>query len=673
MSDGEIASGGMQPWHGLSSVVAAALEAVRRQADVRATAERFRSLVEQIPAATYVDSAVTGKPIYVSPQIEHLFSVPAVEWMDGDDGWGRRIHPDDRVHTTQTYDESVARGEPYNCEYRMTGTDGVERWVLDEAATVQTADGRRVVQGVMYDITRRKLAEQRYAEAEERYRVLVEQLPLAIYIDALDERATTIYNSPQNAEISGYTHDEWVADPDLFEKTLHPDDREWVMAGFERARVALAPFKAVYRIVRPDGSIVWLHDESVVVKPSERSPGYRQGYLLDITALKEAEERLSHLAYHDSLTGLPNRAMFQEHLEVALARAERSGRGVAVLYVDLDDFKLVNDSFGHSAGDELLVEMARRLRAATRDTDVVARQGGDEFLILVADLHVGGDAEELDIAERGRGVAQQLRDALAEPFQIADTEIYCSGSVGISLFPVDAADGESLLKHADIAMYRAKELGRDGHQVFEREGGDARRPALDGRPAAARDRARAVRALLPAAGRPEHHRDRGCGGADPLVRRRSRAGHAQPVHPAGRAHRPDRADLGVGHQRGLPAGRGLARDGSRPVRVGQPAAGLLAADRDAQRARHHRVVRALARPHDGRADRVGGDAESPRVRADHRRAARARPASGHRRLRHRPLVARPAASDAGHHAQDRPLVRVRPAGRPQRRRCSCRP
>ncbi len=473
-SDGDIASGGMQPWYALAGVVAAALDNAEQFTALQVTEARFRSLVQQIPAATYVDEAVTGRPVYVSPQIESIFAVPAQEWLDGDDGWGSRIHPDDHEHTTAGYDAAVAAAEPWQSEYRLTGTDGVERWVRDDAIVVFDEQGHPTeVQGVIYDITERKTAEQRYLEAEERYRILVEQLPLAIYIDALDEQASSLYNSPQSEAISGYSHAEWQADPGLFERTLHPDDRERIVAGFEQARVLGAPFKADYRIVRPDDQVVWLHDESVVVPGVDGAPGYRQGYLLDISAAKEAEERLAHLAYHDPLTNLPNRAMFREHLDVALARAEREGRGVAVLFVDLDDFKLVNDSFGHGAGDELLVEVAARLRLATRTTDVVARQGGDEFLILVADLTVGGADEEFDIAELALSVAEQLRNALSQPFLIADTEIYCSGSVGISLFPVDAADGESLLKHADIAMYRAKEGGRDAHHLYEREGGDA--------------------------------------------------------------------------------------------------------------------------------------------------------------------------------------------------------
>jgi diguanylate cyclase (GGDEF)-like protein/PAS domain S-box-containing protein len=470
---GDLASGGMQYWQSLADVVAAALDEATSFAQLAGAEARFRSLVEQITVVTYVHRAGSGEPIYCSPQLQTLFGIPPAEWLDGIEGWERRIHPDDRRSTVESWEESVRSGRPYLCEYRLISPDGAVHWVCDEAVTVTDDSGAKVVQGVIYDVTDRKLADQRFREAQSRYQTLVEQLPLAIYIDALDEGATSLYNSPKNAEITGYTHEEWVADPDLFGKIIHPDERETVLAGFEAARVTGDPFAADYRIIRPDGTTVWVHDESVVVRDDGGTPLYRQGYLLDISRRKEAEERLAHLAYHDSLTGLPNRAMFQEHLEVALARAERSGEGVAVLFVDLDDFKLVNDSFGHVSGDELLCEVAHRLRQATRSTDVVARQGGDEFLILVADLEVGNAEQELDIAEIARGVADQLREALSHPFLVSGTEIYCSGSVGISIYPVDADGAASLLKHADIAMYKAKESGRDAARLYVRDGGDA--------------------------------------------------------------------------------------------------------------------------------------------------------------------------------------------------------
>jgi diguanylate cyclase (GGDEF)-like protein/PAS domain S-box-containing protein len=497
-STAQLASGGMQFWRTLGESVGVAVEAARRHERLVADENRFRSLVEEIPVVTYIDQAGTGEPIYVSPQIDRMMGIPAAEWLANPEDWTKRIHPDDREIAVSGYRRTVETGEPFSGEYRVIDVDGRTRWFHDEAVAVRSGAGRPdEIHGVVYEITERKQAEESMrvseralSEAEHRYRTLVEQLPLAIYIDALDEAGTSVYNSPQNAVITGYSHAEWEADPDLFARIIHEDDRRRVLDGFEAARVDGAPFVSEYRIVRPDGTMVWVHDECVIVRDAAGRPVYRQGYLLDITQRKAAEERLGHLAYHDSLTGLPNRDLFSEHLEVALARVLPTGHGVAVLYVDLDDFKLVNDSLGHGAGDELLIEVARRLRGAVRSSDIVARQSGDEFLILVADLDVIAGGPGSDIADIARGVAENLREALAAPFDLGGTEVYCSGSVGISLYPVDAVDAESLLKHADAAMYRAKETGRDGHQVYSRDGRDAMaRLSMAGRlrRAAARD------------------------------------------------------------------------------------------------------------------------------------------------------------------------------------------
>jgi diguanylate cyclase (GGDEF)-like protein/PAS domain S-box-containing protein len=497
-SASQLASGGMQFWRTLGETVGLAVESARRHERLVANENRFRSLVEEIPVVTYIDQAGTGDPIYVSPQIDRVMGVPPSEWLANPDEWTKRIHPDDREAAVAGYRRTIHHGEPFSGEYRVIDVDGRTRWFHDEAVAVRSGGGRPdEIHGVVYEITERKeaeeamrLSERALSEAEHRYRTLVEQLPLAIYIDALDAAGTSLYNSPQNDLITGYTHAEWVSDPELFAKIIHEDDRWRVVDGFEAARIDGVPFLSEYRIVRPDGSVVWVRDESVVVRDAAGAPLYRQGYLLDITLRKQAEERLGHLAYHDSLTGLPNRDLFSEHLEVALARVAPTGHGVAVLYVDLDDFKLVNDSLGHGAGDELLIEVARRLRGAVRSGDIVARQSGDEFLILVADLDMAAGAPGADIADVARGVAENLREALSAPFDLGGTEVYCSGSVGISLYPVDAVDAESLLKHADAAMYRAKESGRDGHQVYSRDGGDAMaRLSMAGRlrRAAARD------------------------------------------------------------------------------------------------------------------------------------------------------------------------------------------
>jgi diguanylate cyclase (GGDEF)-like protein/PAS domain S-box-containing protein len=464
---------GADEWTRLCEIMGVALADALDDEVVRKSAALLESLIEQVPAVAYVAAPVTGTPIYVSPQLERLFGVPVSQWLGGVAGWAQQVHPDDREATLTAYAAAVAACESFEGQYRLIDAAGDVRWVSDLAETLRDENGEpTAVHGMIFDITKHKLAEQalkdsqvHVREAEERYRNLVERLPLAIYVDALDAKATSIYNSPQNAEITGYTHEQWVADPDLFAKAVHPEDRERVMAALGAAHDRNSDFCCEYRIVRPDGSERWLRDESVVVPSAEGAPLYRQGYLLDITPRKEAEDRLAHLAYHDPLTGLPNRAMFREHLEKAVARAERSGRGVAVLFLDLDDFKLVNDGFGHGAGDELLRAVALRLSGAVRRSDVVARQGGDEFLILLSDLDAG-DGSTGATTTTGR-VASKLVDSLQAPFAIANTNVYVTPSIGASLFPTDGDSAETLLKHADIAMYTAKDGGRDGYRLYQ--------------------------------------------------------------------------------------------------------------------------------------------------------------------------------------------------------------
>ncbi|HEX3331396.1 MAG TPA: EAL domain-containing protein [Gaiellales bacterium] len=221
--------------------------------------------------------------------------------------------------------------------------------------------------------------------------------------------------------------------------------------------------------VRRDGSEVHV---SLTVSPIVDAAGEVIGAAeigRDITARKQVDRRVAYLAYHDDLTGLPNRLMFAEHLDLALARAQRHGREVAVLYVDLDGFKHVNDTYGHEAGDQLLRQIARRLERATRATDLVARHGGDEFLVLAADLPADGEPSAREIAHT---IAAHVEDALSAPAAVNGTTISAGGSVGIAVYPEDAGSRDELLRLADAAMYRSKE--RAGRSAGSPVGGDVR-------------------------------------------------------------------------------------------------------------------------------------------------------------------------------------------------------
>lgn len=242
-----------------------------------------------------------------------------------------------------------------------------------------------------------------------------------------------------------------------WESCIHPDDREAYEAGFPALHRGQAT-ETEYRLVGFDGVTRWVW-ERCVPRPSDDGRRLVDGIVTDITdrhrveeQLAEAHARLAHLAYHDHLTGLPNRTQFQKHLDVALARARRDGSSVAVLFIDLDGFKQINDVHGHAAGDAVLRSVGERLSVATREGDVVARLGGDEFLML-ASLSLG-DRNALD------SVCDRVRGHLLEPVMVEGVELNVAGSVGVAVFPRDAETGDELIRAADLAMYRVKQHGR---------------------------------------------------------------------------------------------------------------------------------------------------------------------------------------------------------------------
>jgi diguanylate cyclase (GGDEF)-like protein/PAS domain S-box-containing protein len=244
-----------------------------------------------------------------------------------------------------------------------------------------------------------------------------------------------------------------------YREQVHPEDRERYLAKIAEAWKSGAVCTNEYRVIGRDGREVWIASRGKTLRDAAGRPTRMIGVSQDISERKHREAEDRFLAHHDTLTGLPNRRLLDDRLRQALHLAQRRDSRVAVMLVDLDDFKLVNDRFGHRAGDAALREVAQRLSACMRKADTLARQGGDEFVVVVPELASEADCDV---------VAGKILRALEAPLRIEIQDVRLGASVGISLYPADARDGEALLRNADAAMYRAKHAGGNRARYYGR-------------------------------------------------------------------------------------------------------------------------------------------------------------------------------------------------------------
>jgi len=293
-----------------------------------------------------------------------------------------------------------------------------------------------------------------YDDVERRYRTLVEQLPLVVYIDALDAASSNLFTSEQIEPLLGYTVEDWASDATLFVRTLHPEDRDRVLTAHARTHATHEPLSVEYRLIAHDGRVVWVRDEGVVVLDDDGRPLYLQGYLLDVTAEREAQAQLRQMALFDPLTGLANRAFFHEQLQHASVLRKEAGEQTALLFIDLNHFKEVNDRFGHDVGDAVLARLGQRIQHTVRAGDAAARLGGDEFAIVLAAVTEPGEAA---------GAAERLLQRIGEPIGLGPSFVSVTASIGIAL----GDEPELLLKEADAAMYRAKTEREAGFAFFD--------------------------------------------------------------------------------------------------------------------------------------------------------------------------------------------------------------
>ncbi len=364
------------------------------------------------------------------------------------------------------FDEAIAREHqerdkplierPSSTTYEALVPDeeGVVRQMLFNK--VSFVDQRGDVAGVISvitDVTRYKQTESALEASEARFRVLTEST--IDLISVVDADGTISYQSGALRTLLGFDPADTVG-KSVFE-LVHRDDIEHVRAAFRRILEARSLTEPVeFRLRHRDGS--WRTFESLgtncLTNPHIRGIVWNSR---DVTDRKVIQQRIQHLAYHDNLTGLPNRGLLQDRLARSIARAERAGRKVAVLFIDLDNFKNINDTLGHDVGDELLRQVSRRLSECVRLEDTIARQGGDEFIVLLDNLDDGRNASV---------VAQKILNSLRQPLTLGGTEQHVSGSVGIALYPEDGRDAQTLMKNADTAMFHGKSLGKNTYQYF---------------------------------------------------------------------------------------------------------------------------------------------------------------------------------------------------------------
>ena len=420
---------------------------------------RFTNLVENIPGlVVYLDVVQPDDPgcslpVYIGPQVEQLLGYPREAWLTEDELWLDVLHPDDRERMIATDIAARTALTPLFAEYRMIARDGHVVWVSEKATVVKDElTGTVYWQGVMVDITDRKLAEEALAASERQYRSVFDAATIGLMTVDLDGRVLEANSVVEQVlahppgSLAGVSFTGELGAGEEMEHRI-----EALAAGSEER------FELEHRLRTHDGSSIWCRTVMALVRDGAGQPNHLTAMVENIDGRKRAEAELVHRTIHDPLTRLPNRQHFLERLAAARARVSTQDLEVGVVFVDVDNFKNINDSHGHEAGNELLVALAARLRAAVRPSDIVARFGGDEFLVL---------AERLSDARDATKLAWRLAHSLRTPFSVGSREISVTASFGVATSrDRDEAD-EDLVRRADAAMYTAKQRGSNRVAVF---------------------------------------------------------------------------------------------------------------------------------------------------------------------------------------------------------------
>src|SRR5215218_3309545 len=434
----------------------------RKEAErkLREAEQRYRTLIEQGPAVVYIQEI--GSPdsaIYMSPQIETLTGYSPAECKDPALRWGM-VTPEDREWLKAEDERTGESGKIFTTEYRVVHRDGGTKWVRNESVLIEDeVSGTRYWLGFMLEITERKTFEEALERLSRQHEMVLEAAGEGIFGLDLDGNATFV--NPAAVRITGWEAEELVGRPqhDVLHHTKpdgspYPSEECPIHAALEDGTTHSR-----------DDEVFWRKDGTSFPVEYMSSPIFEDGEVIgavvtfkDITERKALEQQLQHQAFYDPLSGLPNRVLFMDRLERSITRAKRRGSKVAVLFTDLDNFKVINDSLGHKAGDQLLIAVAERLKTCLRPEDTAARLGGDEFTILIEDISSVGEVVQ---------IAERIAEILQPPFTLEEQEVFATVSTGIALNSPTQEQPADLLRHADLAMYRAKRRGKARYEVFE--------------------------------------------------------------------------------------------------------------------------------------------------------------------------------------------------------------
>ena len=430
------------------------------EAALRASEENFRLITSQVPGVVFRLSLAndgTRKYSFVSDGVRELYGVEPAAVIADSHALEALRHPDDYDVIEADLAEMTSSPGQKLIQFRIKLADSAVKWVQVASNQLSQDSTGSVRAGVMTDITVRKWSEAQMQETEARWKLALESTGDGVWDWHIQDDVE--YYSTRYKEMYGYGEDKVWQRSDEYADLVHPEDKAQMIrdqqAHFEGRTTN---YVNEHRVRCRDGSWKWILSRGTVIsRDAQGKPLRMLGTHTDISKRKETDALIWHQANFDALTGLPNRRMLRERLEAEMQRCAETEQRMAVLFIDLDHFKEVNDALGHAKGDELLVEAGRRIRERLRDGDTVARMGGDEFTVLLT--HISDSAHTQRIVEGILG-------AMTTAFQLGDDQVFVSASIGITRFPDDADEVESLLKNADQALYVAKGAGRNRFSFF---------------------------------------------------------------------------------------------------------------------------------------------------------------------------------------------------------------